>query len=235
LGATTRLSGQAVPGTGEAIAIAGLRRHDVSLRNAPGTRVTLELGDGNHAFFLHDSWSPQAAELPRQTDWQGRSIAPRFDQLSTIRMGNASGAGATSLVDLTSPDVLIGPITVVGGNTVGSRNVIWGSAADDTVIAGAADTVICASAGRNTIRLGSGADRLQLVAGVGAIDRVTGFHPTRDRLELWGLPAGTRPSLTLRPDGANTLLTWETNQITFTHQSLTLPGSGSLPAWLVVM
>ncbi|MFN9624419.1 MAG: peptidylprolyl isomerase [Cyanobacteriota bacterium] len=234
-GGSITLSGQAVPGTGERIAITGLRRHGVSLRNAAGTRVALDLGDGNHAFFLHDSWTPQSAELTPRTDWQGRSTAPRFDQLSTIRMGNATAAGATSLVDLTSPDFLIGPITVVGGNTAGSRNVIWGTAADDTVIAGAADTVICASGGRNTIELNSGADRVQLVAGVGAIDRVTGFQPTRDRIELWGLPAGSRPTLTLRPDGANTLLTWETNQITFTDQSLTLPSPGSLPAWLVVM
>jgi cyclophilin family peptidyl-prolyl cis-trans isomerase len=228
-------TGQRVPGTGEAIAIRGLQRHGVSLRNAPGTRVTLDLGDGDHAFFLHDSWSPQAADLPGQSDWQGRSTAPRFDQLATIRLGNASAAGATSLVDLSSPDFLIGPITIVGGNTVGSRNVIWGSAADDTVIAGAADTVICGSAGRNTFQLGNGADRLQVVAGVGAIDRVTGFNPARDRLELWGLPSGSRPSLTLAPVGADTLLTWETNQITFTRQSLTLPAPGSLPAWVVVM
>lgn len=224
-----------VSGTGDAVAIGGLRRYELSLRNAAASQVTLELGDGNHAFFLHDSWSPQTADLSAESDWQGRGTAQRFDQLSTIRLGNCAAAGATSLVDLTSPDFITGPITVVGGNTPGSRNVIWGSAADDTVICGAADTVICTSAGRNTLQLGSGADRLQYVSGAGAIDAVTGFNPARDRLELWGLAPGSPPALTLQPSGANTLLTWATNQVTFTGQSLTLPSPGTLPAWIVVM
>ena len=228
-------AGLSVRGTGDAIAIGGLRRYELSLRNAPASQVTLELGDGNHAFFLHDAWSPQTADLSVQSDWQGRSTAQRFDQLSTIRLGNCDAAGATSLVDLTSPDFITGPITVVGGNTRGSRNVIWGSAADDKVICGAADSVICASAGRNTLQLGSGADRLQYVSSVGAIDRVTGFNPAVDRLELWGLAPGSSPTLTLQPSGTNTLLTWATNRVTFIGQSLTLPSSGTLPDWMVVM
>jgi cyclophilin family peptidyl-prolyl cis-trans isomerase len=232
---STTAAGQAVAGTGEAIGIGGLRRYAVSLRDAATSQVTLELGDGNHAFFLHDSWSPQVADLPTQTDWQGRATAPRWDQLATIRLGNCDAAGATSLVDLTSPDFITGPLTVVGGNTRGSRNVIWGSAADDTVIGGAADTVICASAGRNTLKLGTGADRLQYVSGAGAIDRVTGFNPARDRLELWGVTPGTFPTLSLQAEGRNTLLTWNTNRVTFSGTSLPLPAPGTLPDWVVVM
>jgi cyclophilin family peptidyl-prolyl cis-trans isomerase len=232
---STTAQGRAVPGTGEMIAITGLNRYEVCLRNAPRSEVTLDLGDGNHAFFLHDALSPQTDALPAQPDWQGTSTAPRFDQLSTIRLGNCSGPGSTSLVDLTSPDFITGPLTVVGGNTPGSRNVIWGSAADDTVTCGAADTVICGSAGRNSFQLGSGADRLQYAAGAGANDRVTGFDLTRDRLELWGVTPGTRPTLSLQATGANTLLSWETNRITFSGQSLALPSPGSLPDWIVVM
>ncbi len=227
-------AGRPVPGTGESIDLAGLKRHGLSLRNGSQSQVTLELGDGNHAFFLHDSFSPQSTELTSQRDWQGRSTAARFDQLAAIRLGNCSGPGATTIVDLTSTDFITGPITVVGGQTVGSRNVIWGSAADDTVICGAADTVICASAGRNTLRLGSGSDRLQVVAGVGAIDRVEGFDAKRDKLELWGLNPGTSPALTLQRDGANSVLSWDTNRITFVNQSLSLPSGGTLPAWIVM-
>ena len=226
--------GQALPGTGETIAIQGLNRYEISLRTLPQSQVTLDLGDGNHAFALHDALSPQRADLPAQLDGQGRSTAPRFDQLSSIRLGNCTKAGDTSLLDLTSPDFITGPITVLGGNTAGSRNVIWGSSADDTVICGAADTVICGLAGRNTLQLGSGADRLQYVAGGSAVDRVERFDPSRDRIELWGLSPGSSPALTLQPDGANTLLSWETNRVTFSGQSLTLPSSGSLPAWIVV-
>ena len=228
-------TGQALPGTGETIAINGLNRYEISLRTLPQGQVTLDLGDGNHAFALHDSLSPQSAELPAQLDGQGRSTAPRFDRLASIRLGNCGKAGDTSLVDLTSPDFITGPITVLGGNTPGSRNVIWGSSADDTVICGAADTVICGLAGRNTLQLGSGADRLQYVAGGSALDRVDRFDPSRDRIELWGLSPGSPPALTLQPDGANTLLSWETNRLTFSGPSLRLPSSGSLPAWIVVM
>ena len=84
-------------------------------------------------------------------------------------------------------------------------------------------------------QLGSGADRLQYRAGVGADDRVERFDPARDRLELWGLAPGSRPTLSLQPDGANTLLTWETNRVTFSNQSLTLPAPVTLPAWIVMM
>jgi Ca2+-binding RTX toxin-like protein len=223
-----------LPGTGQTVAIAGLRRYGFSVRSAPQSQVTLDLGDGDHAFFLHDSWTPQALEVPTSSDSQGRLTAPRFDQLATIRMGNASGAGVTRVVDLTSPDFLTGPITVLAGNTVGSRDVIWGSAADDTVIGGAADTVISGSGGRNTFQLGSGADRLQYVAGAGANDQVTGFQPAIDRLELWGLPPGTLPNLAIQVEGADTLLTWESNRLTFRNLSLPLPAPGTLPAWVVM-
>ncbi len=228
-------SGQWLPGTGQTVPIAGLRRYGISVRGGPQSQITLDLGDGDHAFFLHDSWTPQAGELSASRDSQGRQTAPRFDQLATIRMGQASGAGATRVVDLTSPDFLIGPLTVVAGDTVGSREVIWGSAADDTVIGGAADTVIFGSAGRNTYHLGSGADRLQYVAGTGANDQVRGFQPAFDRLELWGLPPGTSPDLTLQVAGADTLLTWQSNRLTF--RDLTLPplAPGTLPSWIVVM
>lgn len=228
-------TGQLLPGTGERLGIAGLNRYGVSLRSAPESKVTLDLGDGNHAFFLHDSWSPQSGDLPSQLDSQGRETAPRFDQLATIRLGNCSAAGDTSLVDLTSPDFITGPITVVGGNRAGSRNVIWGSAAADTVICGAADTVIFGGAGRNRFQLGSGADRLQYVAGGGADDRVERFDPQRDRIQLWGLPPGSRPSLSLQTDGPNTVLTWESNRLTFSGPSLAPPAAGSLPAWIVVV
>jgi peptidyl-prolyl cis-trans isomerase A (cyclophilin A) len=227
-------SGALLPGTGQTVAIAGLRRYGFSVRSAPQSQVTLDLGDGDHAFFLHDSWTPQALEVPTSSDSQGRLTAPRFDQLATIRMGHASGAGVTRVVDLTSPDFLTGPITVLAGNTVGSRDVIWGSAADDTVIGGAADTVISGSGGRNTFQLGSGADRLQYVAAAGANDQVTGFQPAIDRLELWGLPPGTLPNLAIQVEGADTLLTWESNRLTFRNLSLPLPAPGTLPAWVVM-
>jgi peptidyl-prolyl cis-trans isomerase A (cyclophilin A) len=227
-------AGQRLPGTGQRIALQGLDRYSVSLRNATGSQVSLDLGNGNHAFFLHDAWSPQSSELTTQVDSQGRTTAARFDQLSSIRLGDCRAAGDTSLVDLTSPDFITGPITVLAGNTVGSRHVIWGSSADDSVIGGAADTLICGGAGRNNLQLGSGTDRLQYVVAGGADDSISNFDPSRDRIELWGLAAGARPNFSLQASGANSVLSWEGNKLTFNGLSLPLPSVGTASSWLTL-
>ena len=231
-------SGQLMPGTGQRLAIEGLDRYGVSLRNATGSQVSLDLGAGNHAFFLHDAWSPQSSVLTTQVDNQGRTTAARFDQLNSIRLGDCTAAGDTSLVDLTSPDFITGPITVLAGNTVGSRHVIWGSSADETVVGGGADTLIFGGAGRNTLQLGSGTDRLQYVVAGGADDSISNFDPSRDRIELWGLSAGTRqtlrPTLSLQTSGTDSVLSWEGNKLTFTGVSLTLPSGGALPSWVTL-
>ena len=231
-------AGQRLPGTGQRIALQGLDRYGVSLRNATGSQVSLDLGNGNHAFFLHDAWSTQSSELTTQVDSQGRTTAARFDQLSSIRLGDCTAAGDTSLVDLTSRDFITGPITVLAGNTVGSRNVIWGSSADETVVGGAADTLIFGGAGRNNLQLGSGIDRLQYVVAGRADDSISNFDPSRDRIELWGVPSGKRPnllaSLSMQASGTDSVLSWEGNKLTFTGLSLTLPSGGALPSWLTV-
>ena len=231
-------AGQRLPGTGQRIALQGLDRYGVSLRNATGSQVSLDLGAGNHAFFLHDAWSPQSSELTTQVDNLGRTTAARFDQLSSISLGDCRAAGDTSLVDLTSPDFITGPITVLAGNTVGSRNVIWGSSADDTVVGGAADTLIFGGAGRNNLQLGSGTDRLQYVVAGRADDSISSFDPSRDRIELWGVSAGKRQNLlasvSMQASGTDSVLSWEGNKLTFTGLSLTLPSGGALPSWLTV-
>jgi cyclophilin family peptidyl-prolyl cis-trans isomerase len=231
-------AGQLMPGTGQRLSIQGLDRYGVSLRNATGSQVSLDLGNGNHAFFLHDAWSSQSSELTTQVDSQGRTTAARFDQLSTIRLGDCTAAGDTSLVDLTSRDFITGPITVLGGNTVGSRNVIWGSSDDETVVGAAADTLIFGGAGRNNLQLGSGTDRLQYVVAGRADDSISNFDPSRDRIELWGVPSGKRPNLlasvSMQASGTDSVLSWEGNKLTFTGLSLTLPSGGALPNWLMV-
>jgi peptidyl-prolyl cis-trans isomerase A (cyclophilin A) len=223
------------PGTGQTIAIEGLDRYALSLRNAADSNVDLDLGNGNHAFFLHDSWTSQSSALASRVDADGRLTAARFDRLRSIRMGDCASAGSTSLVDLTSADFSIGPITVVGGNRAGSRHVIWTSAADDTIICGGADNVIFAGGGRNSLQLSNGSDRLQYVASGDADDRVSHFNPSQDRIELWGLTAGSLPSLSLQSDGqGGSVLSWQDNRITFSNTLLNLPSGSGLPAWITL-
>jgi len=223
------------PGTGQKIAIEGLDRYALSLRNAEVSKVDLDLGNGNHAFFLHDSWTSQSRALASRVDADGRPTAARFDRLQSIRMGDCAAAGSTSLVDLTSADFSIGPVTVYGGNRAGSRNVIWTSAADDTIICGGADNVIFGGGGRNTLKLGNGSDRVQYVANGGADDLVSHFNPSQDRIELWELTAGTLPSLSVQSDGRNgSVLSWQGNRVTFSDTLLNIPTGGGLPAWIAL-
>lgn len=222
------------PGTGQTIAIDGLNRYSLSLSNAANSQVSVDLGNGNHALFLHDSWTSQSSTLTSRIDSDGRPTAARFDQLRSIHIGDCEAAGATSLVDLTSADFLVGPVTVYGGNRTASRNVIWASAADDTIICGGADNMIFSGAGRNTIQLSQGSDRLQYVVNGGADDLVRQFNPTQDRIELWGLAAGTAPSLSVQSDGLDgTVLSWQGNRITFSGTQINLPMGGGLPEWIV--
>jgi cyclophilin family peptidyl-prolyl cis-trans isomerase len=228
-------NGQLRPGTDQRVAIEGLDRYGLSLRNAADSQVSLDLGNGNHAFFLHDSWTPQSSALASTIDADGRRTAARFDQVRSIRMGDCDAAGATSLVDLTSADFLIGPVTVYGGNRAGSRNVIWTSAADDTIVCGDADSVIFGGAGRNTLQLGQGTDRLQYTANGGADDLVSHFNPSQDRLELWGVKRGTLPSLSLESHGTDgSVLSWQGNRVTFSGTLLNLPTGGGLPDWIAL-
>jgi len=98
-----------------------------------------------------------------------------------------------------------------------------------------ADNVIFAGGGRNSLQLSNGSDRLQYVASGDADDRVSHFNPSQDRVELWGLTAGTLPSLSLQSDGqGGSVLSWQDNRITFSNTLLNLPSGSGLPAWITL-
>jgi len=75
--------------------------------------------------------------------------------------------------------------------------VIWGSSGDERVIGGKADALIFGGGGHNTLQLVSGTDRLQYAVAGGVDDSISNFDPSRDRIELWGGQAGTRPSVSI--------------------------------------
>ena len=117
----------------------------------------------------------------------------------------------------------------------GSRNVIWTSAADDIIICGGADNVIFGGGGRNTLKLGNGSDHIQYVANGGADDLGSQFNPSQDRIELWGLTAGTLPSLNIQSDSqGGSVLGWQCNRVTFSDTLLNLPTGGGLPGWIAL-
>jgi Ca2+-binding RTX toxin-like protein len=136
-------------------------------------------------------------------------------QVDTIRMGSGGG---TSIVDLTSPDYAGSAMTVHGADR--GTSVFWGTAADDTFRSGGGDSLIFGGAGFNRFELGAGIDTLQYRSGSDAEDRLSGFDPSRDRLELWAAAGETSPEPSFDSGPSSTFVHWGHNRLEF----LGLPG-----------
>jgi Ca2+-binding RTX toxin-like protein len=93
--------------------------------------------------------------------------------------------------------------------------VFWGTAADDTFRSGGGDTVIFGGAGANGYELGAGIDTLQYRAGSGARDRLSGFDPSRDRLELWAGAGQAIPEPGFSSGAGSTVIEWGGNRLEF--------------------
>jgi len=203
------------PGTGERINLEGLARYSFVARAIAAATTTIELEpEKDSALFLHDAHSAFHADVVRSADREQRASAQRLLEVDTIRMGSAGG---TSIVDLTSTDYVTGAVTVYAADR--GRSIVWASEANDTVISGGGDTVIYGGKGNNQLELGAGLDTLQYRAGVGARDVVSGFDPSRDRLQLWAASDQTiaAPSLTTITTSSASVrrLSWGGNSIDF--------------------
>lgn len=77
--------------------------------------------------------------------------------------------------------------------------------------------------GRNAYSLGAGRETLQyrlISGGSGATDRISGFDPSRDRLQLWTPSGQTSPTPALSSANGSSTLSWGGHSIEF----LGLPG-----------
>ncbi|MFN7900985.1 MAG: hypothetical protein ACK5N0_15250 [Synechococcaceae cyanobacterium] len=205
------------PGSGERIPVTGLGRYSFVATAIPGATTAIVLEpDQNTAYFLHDTYSAFFSGLNLQPDRYGRASAQRLLNIDTITMGSAGG---TSIVDLTSPDYLTGPMTVFGAAR--GTSIVWGSDADDSYISSGSDAVICGRLGRNSHTLGSGRETLQhrqMSASGGAIDKIRGFDPSMDRLQFWSA-TDQQPSIpSLTNNASSTLLAWGGHTIEFLDQ-----------------
>ena len=92
---------------------------------------TINLGSGNDAFFLHDSFSGFHSSLTLTTDTHtGGASTQRIMNVETI-----NGLGGDDIIDLTSPDYsLAGQVITINGGT--GNDVIWGSDATEILIGG---------------------------------------------------------------------------------------------------
>ncbi|MEB3331748.1 MAG: hypothetical protein VKI83_04565 [Synechococcaceae cyanobacterium] len=207
------------PGTGEKLPLTGLGRYAFVASAIPAATTTIVLEpDKNSAFFLHDAYSAFHSSLSLSPDSTGLPSSQRLLNVDTIRMGSAGG---TSIVDLTSPDYNAGPTTVHGASR--GTSIFWGTDADDAFLSGGGDAVIYGGLGRNAYSLGAGIDTLQyrlISGGSGATDRISGFDPSRDRLQLWTPSGQTSPTPLLSSANGSSTLSWGGHSIEF----LGLPG-----------
>lgn len=199
------------PGTGERLPLVGLGRYSFVTMAQPNaiTSIVLE-PNRDTAYFLHDSYSAFFDGLELSPDIHGRDSTQRLLNIDTIRMGSAGGR---SIVDLTSPDYLIGPVSVYGASR--GTSVVWGGASNDRFIGGGGDAVIYGGKGSNQFQLGSGSETLQYRPGVNASDTVNGFDPKQDRLEFWLGPDQVVSAPQLFASGGSTELRWGGNTMNF--------------------
>jgi Ca2+-binding RTX toxin-like protein len=130
-------------GTNETVAIAGDdRSHDV-FDGGAGVD-TLNMGSGNDALFLDDSFSPGGN-------------AARLANVEAINAGDGN-----DVVDLTSTRFTYGDATIDGGS---GNDVLWGNAGNDSIIGGTGDDKQWGGAGNDVLAGGEGND--SLLGGVG--------------------------------------------------------------------
>ena len=130
---------------------------------------TVNLGSGNDAFFLHDSFSDFHSSLTLTTDTHtGAQSTQRILNVETI-----NGLGGDDIIDLTSPDYsLAGQVITINGGT--GNDVIWGSDATETLIGGSGNDILFGGSGNDTLTGGSGADTFEFTVTAGN-DTITDY------------------------------------------------------------
>lgn len=130
---------------------------------------TINLGSGNDAFFLHDSFSGFHSSLTLATDSHtGGASTQRIMNVETI-----NGLDGDDIIDLTSPDYsLAGQVITINGGT--GNDVIWGSDATETLIGGDGNDILFGGSGNDTLTGGSGADTFEFTVTAGS-DTITDY------------------------------------------------------------
>ena len=121
-------------GTGDMVSIAGYNQHNHVISG--GNSDTLVGSSGNDYISLDDGKGDQMIK-----------------GISHIQLGD----GANAILDMTTPNMDYGNMTVAGGS---GHDVIWTAGGDDLITAGNGTTTVHAGAGNDTIVAGAGDDTL---------------------------------------------------------------------------
>jgi Ca2+-binding RTX toxin-like protein len=162
------ISSVAQVGTGEKENLGGMLRVEDVIDGGADTD-TIELGDGNVAFFLHDAFSGFNSSVQLSSDSTGEQSKARLENIEKI-----TGSDGNNIIDLTSPDYSLAEQSIEVDGGLGA-DIIWGSDADETIKGGEGNDELFGGAGTNVLTGGLGADEFQFTM-TSKNDSVTDFN-----------------------------------------------------------
>ena len=185
-------------GTKEMIALDGLNRF-TDVIDGGADIDTINLTDGNDAFFIDDVYSAHHSSLTLTSTTQGIDSIARIVNLEVIN----AGAG-NDIVDLTSDNFMLTEAVIINGEA--GNDTLWGSNGNDTINGGDGDDVLFGGTGSDTLTGGVGSDNFQFTATAGS-DVITDFDVINDSISLYyrATDNNTDAELSL----ANGVLVWD--------------------------
>ncbi len=163
-------------GTDEMIALSGLNRF-TDVIDGGADIDTINLTDGNDAFFIDDVHSAHHSSLALTSTTQGIDSIARITNLEVINAGEGN-----DIVDLTSTNFVLAEAIEINGEA--GNDVLWGSNGNDTINGGDGDDVLFGGTGSDTLTGGVGSDTFQFTATAGS-DVITDFEVNNDSIQLY--------------------------------------------------
>ena len=163
-------------GTKEMIALNGFNRF-TDVIDGGADVDTINLTDGNDAFFIDDVYSAHHSSLTLTSTTQGIDSIARITNLEVINAGEGN-----DIVDLTSNNFVLAEAVVINGEA--GNDTLWGSNGNDIIDGGEGDDTIFGGTGGDTLTGGAGADAFQFTATAGS-DIITDFGVGGDTIQLY--------------------------------------------------
>jgi len=205
------------PGTGQQVLLEGKVRF-ADILDGGGGADTVQLTNGNDAFFLHDAYSLFNAQAVLTNDAQGQANTARAVAIENIH----AGAG-DDIIDLTSTNFSIDGVRLFGD---AGNDILWGNLGNDTLQGGDGMDTLFGGAGNNTLNGGAGADIFQYVTGGTASDTIEDFAIGVDKIELYG--AASTAEVSAAVNGDHVTLSWGSQTIDLVGITTTV----GVDAWL---
>ena len=205
------------PGTGQQVLLEGKVKF-ADIMDGGGGADTVQLTNGNDAFFLDNAYSLFNVHAVLANDAQGNLNTARVISIENIR-----GGAGDDVIDLTSTNYAIAGVHLFGDE---GNDILWGNMGNDTLNGGDGNDTLFGGAGNNTLIGGLGADLFQYVKGGSAHDIIQDFLPGTDKIQLFG--AASTAEVSAAVVGDHVILTWGAQTI----ELLGINSTAGFDVWL---